>query len=176
MPGASLLLRRPAAVVAAFGVVSGAGVFRIGTAGVDVRPLDCVGTAAGSADAATERREGRWDIRGGVDSTFGATELRRALEGRLGDNMGDDKEDMVADCIGTVSLSGISLVVVSVGAEVENGDGFGASFCFFFFFFGSISADGEADAFDSSSFRFFDDLPASFLSVDLAPLVIGELL
>jgi hypothetical protein len=76
VPGASLLLRRPAAVVAAFGVVSSAGVFRVGGAGVDVRPRVCVMTAAGSADAANERREGGRDTGGGVDSALGATELR----------------------------------------------------------------------------------------------------
>src|SRR5271156_7000483 len=171
VPGASLLLRRPAAVVAAFGVVSRAGVLRTVTAGVDVRPRACVIATAGSADAANERREGGRDTRGGVDSAFGATEGRGALKGRLGD-IGEDSEDMVGACGWTFSLSGIFLVAVSVGAEVEKGEGFGASFCFFFF--GSISADGEADAFESSSFRFFD-LAASFLPVDLGPLVIGEL-
>src|SRR5205809_1117969 len=37
VPGASLLLRRPAAVVGPFGVASGAGVLRVGMAGVGVR-------------------------------------------------------------------------------------------------------------------------------------------
>jgi hypothetical protein len=70
----------------------------------------------------------------------------------LGDDGGDD---IVEDCVGGGgSLRGIFLVVVvSTGVEVENGDGFGASF--FFFFLGSVSADGEADVLDSSSFRFF---------------------
>ena len=92
-------------VVANFGVVSGTGVFRPDSAGVEVRRTALVVTE-GSAVAASECRDGGREMTGGVDSILGTTDARRALEGRFGE-LGGESEDMVDDCSGKWSLSGI---------------------------------------------------------------------
>ena len=80
MPGASRLLRRPAAVVMLFGEISVAGVFVDETAGVDVRRRPVANVEDGAADAIECREDGRRLI-GGGDSAFGAMDVRRALCG-----------------------------------------------------------------------------------------------
>lgn len=78
VPGASRLLRRPAAVIVVFGVVSSAGVLRIGAAGVtDVLLLALVEAALlGSTEAAADRLDGGLDT-GGLDSAFPAVDGTR---------------------------------------------------------------------------------------------------
>lgn len=193
------MLRRLAAVMVNLGVVSSAGVLRMGAAGVtDVLLLALAeGTVLGSTETAADRRDGGRDI-GGVASFLPAVEgTRLILVGRAATGWGVDTEG--GGLIGLLRLSfkGILMVpalgAVGTGAGTAAGVGvdavadaatagtaaasvdaigvaLGNVFCFFFCCV-SGSMDGDAEV-TSSSLRFFEAFFSVFGASDNVGVVI----
>lgn len=112
VPGASRLLRRPAAVIVVFGLVSSAGVLRVAAAGVtDVLLLALVeAVLLGSTEAAADRLDGGLDT-GGLASAFPAVDgTRWTPVGRVADPCGAGVDDSAFGGALMLSLSGILIV------------------------------------------------------------------
>ena len=178
VPGASLLLRRLAAVL--FGEGSTTGV--LPTAGVGVRRLDLVGAIdSGSREGTPDRRDPGLEVGAGVDSVFGAIDACLVLDARVVvvgmSAAGSVRFSLIP--VGTLIDSGAG---VEGGATSAAGGGDFAAAILGFFFLGwpgsEVSTEGDGSGIDtsiSSIFLFLEGFGAGFLPVEVPPLVVGEL-